>query len=400
FVSATKGGGESDGTVTWDLGILNAGDRGSVKLVVRIDPDLTDETIITNDSYSIHSNETNPIGGKPVTTTAQGTAAPPATSTPISTPTTTPVPEPTATPRASAWFLGLSLSMAMLAGLLLFLAYWLRRPTKIYGLVLCSATGLPIEGSNVVLADKEGRILTHASTKADGIYGFRNVNRGEHSLTASHPNYQTSVASAFRSKNSLEFHLEKHEKPHKTESAQSRRKPIKHKEVSKEAMEEIVENTPKRTKQAAQAKAAKSDATKPVKKDALETKSGKPKKTAKPIVNKSIQAKPKKELGQEKIVQNGTVAKPVKKDAIKLGAEKPKKSAKLDLLQSEAEQKKKPAQTVKKAPPQTKPEKHKKAIKPVEEDTTETKAVKPKKVASSDKNKSIRVEADKKNYKS
>ncbi|MCP4610444.1 MAG: DUF11 domain-containing protein, partial [Planctomycetes bacterium] len=295
FVSASRGGIESDATVTWNLGILNAGDRGSVKLVVRLDPNLIDEATITNDSYSIRSNETNPIEGKPVTTTAQGTGAPPVTLTPSPIPTTTPISEPTATPRVSAWFLGLSLSMAMLAGLLLFFVYWLRRPTRIYGLVLNTATGLPIEGSEVVLADNDGIILTHVSTKAAGNYGFRNLNRGEHSLTVSHPEYQTLTTSASRSKNSLEIHLDKHTKPKKSQSVKVRKKPVKSKEVSEKDMKEIAENKPKSAKKAAQAKATKSDATKPVKKEALETKLEKPKKTAKPSVKKSIQAKPEKE---------------------------------------------------------------------------------------------------------
>jgi uncharacterized repeat protein (TIGR01451 family) len=69
FVSATSGGAESGGVVTWNIGILGAGASGSVQMVVQVDSPLPNGTFITNDTYGIDSNETAPINGTPQTTT-------------------------------------------------------------------------------------------------------------------------------------------------------------------------------------------------------------------------------------------------------------------------------------------------------------------------------------------
>jgi uncharacterized repeat protein (TIGR01451 family) len=69
FISATAGGTFSGSTATWPLGNLAAGDSGSVQMTVSVDSPLPDGTIITNDSYSIDSNETAPASGAAVTTT-------------------------------------------------------------------------------------------------------------------------------------------------------------------------------------------------------------------------------------------------------------------------------------------------------------------------------------------
>jgi uncharacterized repeat protein (TIGR01451 family) len=69
FVSATGGGTESGGVVTWNLGVLAVGASGSVQMVVQVDSPLPNGALISNDSYSIVSNETAPVNGTPVSTT-------------------------------------------------------------------------------------------------------------------------------------------------------------------------------------------------------------------------------------------------------------------------------------------------------------------------------------------
>ena len=76
FVSATAGGGNSAGTVTWSIGSLPAGTAGSVQVVVRVTSPLPEGTVITSDAYSINSNEIGPVSG-PSDVAAVITAAPP-----------------------------------------------------------------------------------------------------------------------------------------------------------------------------------------------------------------------------------------------------------------------------------------------------------------------------------
>jgi len=69
FVSATGGGAESAGVVTWNVGTLAAGASGSAQLVVRVTSPLANGTIITNGTHGIDSAETSPVSGAAVTTT-------------------------------------------------------------------------------------------------------------------------------------------------------------------------------------------------------------------------------------------------------------------------------------------------------------------------------------------
>src|SRR5207249_5671891 len=69
FVSATGGGSESGGIVTWILGALNAGASSTAQLVVKVNSPLANGTVITNGSYQIDSNETVPTAGAAITTT-------------------------------------------------------------------------------------------------------------------------------------------------------------------------------------------------------------------------------------------------------------------------------------------------------------------------------------------
>jgi len=74
FVSATAGGTQAGGIVTWNLGFLPAGSSGSVQLVVQVASPLANGTVITNSTYAIDSNETPPVAGAVITTTV--TSAP------------------------------------------------------------------------------------------------------------------------------------------------------------------------------------------------------------------------------------------------------------------------------------------------------------------------------------
>ena len=71
FVSATGGGTPSGGTVTWNLGTLNAGTTASVNLVVRVVTPLADGTTIANGSASLDSAQTSPVNAPAVTTTVR-----------------------------------------------------------------------------------------------------------------------------------------------------------------------------------------------------------------------------------------------------------------------------------------------------------------------------------------
>jgi uncharacterized repeat protein (TIGR01451 family) len=86
FVSATGGGTNSAGTVTWSVGSLNAGSSGSVQLVVRVASPLADGTVITNGTGSIRSTQTAAVAAATATTTV--------TSNPILTLTQADAPDP------------------------------------------------------------------------------------------------------------------------------------------------------------------------------------------------------------------------------------------------------------------------------------------------------------------
>jgi len=66
FVSADRGGVESAGTVTWDVGNLAAGAAGRVSFTVSVSPSLADGTIIRNSDYSVDSDQTAQFIGSPV----------------------------------------------------------------------------------------------------------------------------------------------------------------------------------------------------------------------------------------------------------------------------------------------------------------------------------------------
>src|SRR5439155_765968 len=72
--SETAGGSLTAGVVTWSIGALAAGGSLPVQLVVRVNSPLSNETVITNGTYSIDSVETAPVPGSAITTTV--TSAP------------------------------------------------------------------------------------------------------------------------------------------------------------------------------------------------------------------------------------------------------------------------------------------------------------------------------------
>jgi uncharacterized repeat protein (TIGR01451 family) len=76
YVSSTGSGALSSGTVTWSVASLNAGASGSVQLVAKVASPLASGTTITNDTSSIDSAQTTPVGGAPVTTGVTSAPAP------------------------------------------------------------------------------------------------------------------------------------------------------------------------------------------------------------------------------------------------------------------------------------------------------------------------------------
>jgi uncharacterized repeat protein (TIGR01451 family) len=66
FVSATSGGTEAGGVVTWNIGTVAVGANGSVSFTVAVTaaPGAT----VTNDTYSIVGEGLEPVAGSPVTT--------------------------------------------------------------------------------------------------------------------------------------------------------------------------------------------------------------------------------------------------------------------------------------------------------------------------------------------
>jgi uncharacterized repeat protein (TIGR01451 family) len=69
FVSATGGGVEASGLVTWNVGALAAGASAAVQMVVRVASPLANGTVITDGTWVIDSSETSPVSGSAVTTT-------------------------------------------------------------------------------------------------------------------------------------------------------------------------------------------------------------------------------------------------------------------------------------------------------------------------------------------
>jgi uncharacterized repeat protein (TIGR01451 family) len=86
FVSATGGGTESGGVVTWTAASLAAGASGSAQMVVRVTSPLANGTVLTNSAYSADCAETAPVAGAAVTTTV--------TSAPVLTVSATDAPDP------------------------------------------------------------------------------------------------------------------------------------------------------------------------------------------------------------------------------------------------------------------------------------------------------------------
>jgi uncharacterized repeat protein (TIGR01451 family) len=68
FESASHGGNEVGGVVTWTVGTLVAGTTPYRTLVVRVDSPLPVGTVITNTGYQIDSDQTAPVTGPDVTT--------------------------------------------------------------------------------------------------------------------------------------------------------------------------------------------------------------------------------------------------------------------------------------------------------------------------------------------
>jgi len=76
FYSATNGGSLSGSVVTWSIGTVAAGGSGSVQLIVTVDCPLINNTVITNGTYSISSNELSAVSGVADTTTAHRVLCP------------------------------------------------------------------------------------------------------------------------------------------------------------------------------------------------------------------------------------------------------------------------------------------------------------------------------------
>lgn len=91
FVSATNGGIQSGGVVTWTVGPVNAGAAGTVSMTVQVGGGVANGTTITNSTYSMASNELATVIGAPISTSVQS-ASP-----------TTPVLALPITQRQNAW---------------------------------------------------------------------------------------------------------------------------------------------------------------------------------------------------------------------------------------------------------------------------------------------------------
>lgn len=72
-VSAPSVGGT--GAVTWNVGTLPVGGTGAATLVVKVAPSLTNGTQISNENYTIESDQNSATAGSTVVTTVQGTIA-------------------------------------------------------------------------------------------------------------------------------------------------------------------------------------------------------------------------------------------------------------------------------------------------------------------------------------
>ncbi len=83
FVSATGGGTQLAGVVTWNIGGLAAGASGTVTLVVSVNSPLANGTVLHNNTYSIDSLETAPTAGVDDTTTVSSSPSLAATKTAV-----------------------------------------------------------------------------------------------------------------------------------------------------------------------------------------------------------------------------------------------------------------------------------------------------------------------------
>jgi len=76
FVSATGGASLSGSLVTWDLGTLNAGNAGSMQLVVQVSPTATSGSVITASGWTIDSNDTGAVTAAAAHTSVTEASAP------------------------------------------------------------------------------------------------------------------------------------------------------------------------------------------------------------------------------------------------------------------------------------------------------------------------------------
>ena len=97
FVSATAGGTESGGVVTWTAASLAAGGSGSAQMVVRVTSPLANGTVLTNSGYTVDCAETAAVTGAAVTTTV--------TSAPVLTVSAADAPDPVAAGADLTWTL-------------------------------------------------------------------------------------------------------------------------------------------------------------------------------------------------------------------------------------------------------------------------------------------------------
>jgi uncharacterized repeat protein (TIGR01451 family) len=69
FVSATAGGANASGNVTWNVGAVGAGASGSVQMVVHVMSPLASGTILPSGAATVDCAETSPVGATGTTTT-------------------------------------------------------------------------------------------------------------------------------------------------------------------------------------------------------------------------------------------------------------------------------------------------------------------------------------------
>ena len=75
-------------------------------------------------------------------------------------------------------------------------AFMQYRRRRIYGWVIDWVSGVPIEGCQVTLITKRGKVVEETLTDEEGRYRFAGIRWGQHTVVGSHQAYRTGMASS------------------------------------------------------------------------------------------------------------------------------------------------------------------------------------------------------------